>query len=74
MGKPQGDRMPLLDHIREFRDRLIKSVIGILAASIVGWIFYQEIIRLLTLHFKWSSFGSTDLDLSVVVLHNSGAA
>jgi sec-independent protein translocase protein TatC len=51
MGKPQGDRMPLLDHIREFRDRLIKSVIGILAASIVGWIFYQEIIRLLTLPF-----------------------
>ena len=51
MRKKRGDRMPLLDHIREFRDRLIKSVVGILLAAILGWVFYQEIIRLLTLPF-----------------------
>lgn len=51
MRKKRGDRMPLLDHIHEFRDRFIKSVIGILLAAVIGWVFYQEIIRLLTLPF-----------------------
>ena len=51
MRKKRGDRMPLLDHIREFRDRLIKSVVAIFLAAILGWVFYQEIIRLLTLPF-----------------------
>ena len=43
--------MPLLDHLREFRSRLMKAFIGILLAAIVGWYFYQSIIRLLTLPF-----------------------
>jgi len=51
MRKKRGDKMPLLDHIYEFRNRLIKSVFGILLAAIIGWVFYQEIIRLLTLPF-----------------------
>lgn len=51
MRKKRGDKMPLLDHIREFRDRLIKSVIAVLLAASLGWFFYQEIIRLLTLPF-----------------------
>jgi sec-independent protein translocase protein TatC len=49
--KKRGDKMPLLDHVREFRDRLIKSVIAVLLAASLGWVFYQEIIRLLTLPF-----------------------
>jgi len=49
--------MPLLDHVREFRDRLIRSSIAVLLGSIGGWVFYQEIIRLLTLPF--CDLGST---------------
>ena len=43
--------MPLLDHLREFRNRLMKSLLGIVLAAVVGWYFYQSIIRLLTLPF-----------------------
>ena len=49
MSKRRGEKMPLLDHVREFRSRLIKSVIAVLLFSICGWIFYQEIVRFLTL-------------------------
>jgi sec-independent protein translocase protein TatC len=57
MSKRRGDKMPLLDHVREFRDRLIRSLIAVLLGSIGGWVFYQEIIRLLTLPF--CDLGST---------------
>jgi sec-independent protein translocase protein TatC len=57
MSKRRGDKMPLLDHVREFRDRLIRSSIAVLLGSIGGWVFYQEIIRLLTLPF--CDLGST---------------
>ena len=43
--------MPLLDHFREFRNRLMKALLGIVLAAIAGWYFYQSIIRLLTLPF-----------------------
>lgn len=43
--------MPLLEHIQEFRNRLIKSAIAIFVFSSVGWIFYQKVVRLLTLPF-----------------------
>lgn len=43
--------MPLLEHLHEFRDRMIKSFFGILLGASVGWFFYQRIIRLLTLPF-----------------------
>lgn len=57
MSKRRGDKMPLLDHVREFRGRLIRSSIAVLLGSIGGWVFYQEIIRLLTLPF--CDLGST---------------
>jgi sec-independent protein translocase protein TatC len=57
MSKRRGDKMPLLDHVREFRDRLIRSSIAVFLGSIGGWVFYQEIIRLLTLPF--CDLGST---------------
>jgi len=57
MSKRRGEKMPLLDHVREFRDRLIRSSIAVLLGSIGGWVFYQEIIRLLTLPF--CDLGST---------------
>jgi sec-independent protein translocase protein TatC len=51
VSKKRGGAMPLLDHLREFRSRLMKSLLGIGVTAIVGWIFYQSIIRLLTLPF-----------------------
>jgi sec-independent protein translocase protein TatC len=51
VSKQRGGKMPLLDHLREFRNRLMKALLGIVLAAIVGWYFYQSIIRLLTLPF-----------------------
>jgi sec-independent protein translocase protein TatC len=34
--------MPLMEHIREFRNRLIKAVLGIIAGMVVGWFLYER--------------------------------
>lgn len=39
--------MPLIDHLRELRSRVVKSASVIALASIVGWFFYNEIITTL---------------------------
>jgi sec-independent protein translocase protein TatC len=39
-----GGRMPLLDHLRELRKRIMRSAIAILVFSTVGWFFYNDII------------------------------
>ena len=36
--------MPLLDHLRELRSRVFKSVIIIAFGTCIGWFFYNEII------------------------------
>jgi sec-independent protein translocase protein TatC len=37
-------RMPLLDHLREFRKRVLRSAIAVLVAFGGGWYFYDSII------------------------------
>jgi sec-independent protein translocase protein TatC len=44
MTTSSGGRMPLLDHLRELRKRIMRSALAILLASIAGWYFYNEII------------------------------
>ena len=36
--------MPLIDHLRELRSRVVKSASVIALASIIGWFYYNEII------------------------------
>lgn len=40
--------MPLLEHLRELRGRVIKSAFAIVALAIVGWIYYGDIIATLS--------------------------
>ncbi|SFL13440.1 sec-independent protein translocase protein TatC [Streptomyces pini] len=50
-GKPQRDpegRMPLAEHLRELRNRLMKSVLAILAVTVVGLVYYKQIADFLT--------------------------
>jgi sec-independent protein translocase protein TatC len=35
--------MPLMDHLRELRNRLIKAMLGLVAGAIVGWVFFDPI-------------------------------
>jgi sec-independent protein translocase protein TatC len=46
-GGADDARMPLTEHIREFRSRLIRSMLAIVAGSIAGWILYDQIIDIL---------------------------
>jgi len=39
---PEG-RMPLMDHLRELRNRVVKIAIVVIAGAIVGWVFYHQI-------------------------------
>ncbi|WP_433888323.1 twin-arginine translocase subunit TatC [Streptomyces sp. CA-111067] len=43
---PEG-RMPLGDHLRELRNRLMKSVLAIIVVTIVAALFYKDIIQVL---------------------------
>ncbi len=43
---PEG-RMPLADHLRELRNRLLKSVLAIIVVTVVAAFFYKDIIHLL---------------------------
>jgi sec-independent protein translocase protein TatC len=44
---PEG-RMPLMEHIREFRNRLIKVVLAVLAGMVVGWLLYKPAFNFIT--------------------------
>jgi len=47
MATTSGGRMPLLEHLREFRRRVVRSSIAILIAAGIGWYFYNRIITVL---------------------------
>ncbi|WP_052305486.1 twin-arginine translocase subunit TatC [Thermomonospora curvata] len=35
--------MPLMDHLRELRNRLIKAILGLLLGTVIGWIIFQPV-------------------------------
>jgi sec-independent protein translocase protein TatC len=43
---PEG-RMPLGSHLREFRNRVIVAGLAVLVCSVVGWVFYEDIIAVI---------------------------
>ena len=40
--------MTLIEHLRELRSRLVKSVAAVIPGAVIGWIFYQPIIKFVT--------------------------
>jgi sec-independent protein translocase protein TatC len=53
--KPEPDpegRMTLAEHLRELRSRLVKSILAIMLAGVVGLIFYDQIINAFIGPFK----------------------
>jgi sec-independent protein translocase protein TatC len=38
-----GGAMPLMEHLRELRARIFKSFLAIVAGSVVGWIYFDQI-------------------------------
>jgi sec-independent protein translocase protein TatC len=39
---PDG-RMPLIDHLRELRNRVVKIILAVIAGAAVSWAFYQHL-------------------------------
>lgn len=46
--KHRDGNMPLLDHLKEARNRALLAALGILIGAIVGWNLYKPVIGLLT--------------------------
>lgn len=44
--------MPLVEHLRELRSRIIKSAIALAAGMVVGWIFYAQVFAWLSRPFE----------------------
>lgn len=44
--------MPLVEHLRELRSRLVKSGLAIIAGMVVGWIYYAPIFAWLSRPFE----------------------
>jgi sec-independent protein translocase protein TatC len=42
-------RMPILEHLAEFRKRTVRAALSILAFALIGWFFYNPIVDQLTL-------------------------
>jgi sec-independent protein translocase protein TatC len=40
--------MPLMDHLRELRRRVFVSVIALVPGVVLGWIFYDDLVRFLS--------------------------
>lgn len=43
---PEG-RMPLMDHLRELRGRVVKSLVAMVPGTILGWVYYDQLARFL---------------------------
>jgi len=41
-------RMPLMEHLRELRNRLVKAVLGIILGMVVGWFLYARAFNFIT--------------------------
>ena len=46
-GSAEGGRMTLVEHLRELRNRVFKSVIAIVVMTVVAWFFYAQLLDLL---------------------------
>lgn len=44
--------MPLVEHLRELRSRLVKATLAILVGMVVGWIYYDAIFAWLSAPFQ----------------------
>jgi sec-independent protein translocase protein TatC len=44
---PDG-RMPLMDHIRELRNRVVKMALALIAGMVIGWVFFSPIWAFIT--------------------------
>jgi sec-independent protein translocase protein TatC len=45
-------QMPLVEHLRELRTRVLKAMVAIVLGAVVGWIYYQPLFKFLVQPFE----------------------
>lgn len=50
-GSPRSDAMPLTEHLRELRGRLVKSGLAFGVGLVIGWVYYAQIFAWLSAPF-----------------------
>lgn len=61
MAEPNEARMPLIEHLKELRVRLIRSVIAIVIGFVIAYIFVDQLFAALTLPLREVAHGSVML-------------
>jgi len=51
-GKGDDAAMPLVEHLRELRSRLVKATLAILVGIVIGWIYYDVVFNWLSAPFE----------------------
>jgi sec-independent protein translocase protein TatC len=72
-GAEQAAAMPLTDHLRELRSRLVKSGIAIAIGMVIGWIYYDQLFEWLSAPFMGAVDQARD-EGRVVTLALTGVA
>ena len=68
--------MPLVGHLRELRQRLVKSVLAILVGTVFAWFFYDQLLEFLIAPYKSgiaSILKERGLDARIVISGVGGA-
>lgn len=61
--------MPLREHLRELRRRLLRAVLGLLAGAVVGWFLYEPVLRALLEPVRTvAAEGRIDVNLNIPAL------
>ena len=63
-GENPDGRMPLIDHLRELRNRVVKIAIAILAGAVLGYAFYQRIWSFMQRPFCQAVGGQCNLKIN----------
>lgn len=74
-GAASGGTMPLVEHLRELRSRLVRGVLAILLATIVAFIFYEDILGWLAEPFESvrPALEARGIDTNLVITGVGGA-
>lgn len=70
--EPEGGMMTLLDHLEELRRRMIKVIIAVTAASILGFIFWDRILTFLLIPLPAAANRLPGAHKDTLVAHDIG--
>ena len=67
--------MPLLEHLRELRTRLLRGVLAIVAATVLGFVFYEQLLAFLTEPYRGieTELAAQGIDTNLVITGIGGA-